>query len=205
MTYLDYDMLHRAPVENDPYPFLLASDVLRRDRLAGVLADFPDVPGAGSHPPGVLNIGGDFKGLVDELHQPAFRRIIENKFHIDLADRPTMYTVRGYCRRKDGRIHRDSETKLITVLLYLNQEWSAEGGRLRLLRSRSDMDDFVQEISPDAGKILIFRRGENSWHGHRPFEGARRAIQLNWVTSADVVAREQGRHRVSNILKRWRL
>jgi hypothetical protein len=48
----------------------------------------------------------------------------------------------------------------------------------------------------------VFRRSEKSWHGHEPFEGPRRAIQMNWVTDKSVVAREQGRHRISSTFKK---
>jgi hypothetical protein len=39
----------------------------------------------------------------------------ELKFSIDLTGRPTMITVRGRCsKEKDGKIHTDSKTKIIT-------------------------------------------------------------------------------------------
>jgi hypothetical protein len=45
--------------------------------------------------------------------------------------------------------------------------------------------------------MLTFRCTETAWHGHKPFEGQRRSIQLNWVTSRAVAWREQWRHRIS--------
>ena len=56
---------------------------------------------------------------MEEFNSGAFQKAIEEKFDIDLTDRPTMYTVRGYVRSRDGEIHTDSKTKLITVLLYM--------------------------------------------------------------------------------------
>ena len=52
------------------------------------------------------------------------------------------------------------------------------------------------------GTLLAFRRADNSWHGHKPISGQRRAIQLNWVTSQAVVDAEQNRHGFSTRLKR---
>ena len=205
MTFLDYDNLQSASVNTDPYPFMVARNVVTAEKLADVLADFPEVPGAGSHPLGALKIKGAFQGLLDEMNEPTFRQVIEQKFDIDLTDRPTMFTVRGFCSPKDGKIHTDSVTKLITVLLYLNVDFDNDGGLLRILRSGTDLDDYVAEVPPDAGTLLVFKRGEKSWHGHKPFEGQRRAIQMNWVTSDDVVTREQRRHRLSSFLKRLRL
>ena len=82
---------------------------------------------------------------MEELDGPEFRAAIEEKFAIDLAGRPTMYTVRGHVRARDGSIHTDTKTKIITVLLYMNEGWEADGGRLRILRSATDLEDFVDE------------------------------------------------------------
>jgi SM-20-related protein len=57
-------------------------------------------------------------------------------------------------------------------------------------------------VPPDWGTLLAFRRADNSYHGHTPFEGERRSIQINWVVSRDVVDRELARHRMSARLKR---
>ena len=99
-----------------------------------------------------------------------------------------MITVRGQARAADGRIHADSRTKLITVLIYMNESWEAEGGRLRLLRSPDGLDDAVAEVPPAAGTLLAFLNTPHSWHGHSPVSGPRRVIQLNWVTSDAVVS-----------------
>ena len=113
-----------------------------------------------------------------------------------------MITVRGRCREQDGRIHTDSATKIITVLLYLNPGWEAPGGRLRLLRSPDNLDAVIVEVPPDEGTLVAFRRGAHSFHGHTPFVGPRRVIQLNWVTTPEVLRYEATRHRVSALVKR---
>ena len=73
---------------------------------------------------------------------------------------------------------------------------------LRLLRSADNLDDMILEVPPSEGTLLAFKRSDNSWHGHKPFNGERRVIQFNWVTSEDVVRREQARHRFSATLKK---
>ena len=84
----------------------------------------------------------------------------------------------------------------------MNSGSDADGGRLRVLRSADDLDDFAAEVPPDAGTLLAFRRSERSWHGHPTFVGVRRVIQLNWVSDEAVVRREQGRHKLSAWLKK---
>jgi hypothetical protein len=108
----------------------------------------------------------------------SFVKRFEEKFGIDLTNRPDMITVRGRCSEKDGKIHTDSETKIITILIYMNAGWESAGGRLRLLRSGNNLDDMILEVPPTEGTLLAFRRSNNSWHGHKPFSGPRRVIQL---------------------------
>jgi len=202
MSLLDYDALARTPLQTDPYDWLIVPDFVRADRFDAIVADYPAVPGPGSHPPSELKIEGQFEALMQELDGPRFQDLIEEKFGVDLTDKPTMYTVRGFCRKTDGKMHTDSETKVITVLLYMNQRWDADGGRLRILRNGTDLEDYVAEVPPHGGTLLVFRRADNSWHGHEPFEGQRRAVQMNWVTDSGVVAYEQRRHRISTTLKK---
>jgi hypothetical protein len=202
MTYLDYTALERATLQTDPYEFLVVEKFVRPEKFAEAMADFPEVPGPGSHPPSQLSISGKFKALLDELQDAAFREAIETKFKIDLTGRPTMYTVRGFLRKTDGSIHTDSETKIITVLLYLNDDWAVDGGRLRILRSGNDLEDYVAEVPPSLGTLLVFKRSDHSWHGHKPFEGQRRVVQMNWVLDDDVVNREQRRHSLSTRFKK---
>jgi len=155
----------------------------------------------GSFPLGALPLGAAFGPFAAELAGEDLQQAIEQKFAIDLAGRPTMITVRGRSDGKDGRIHTDSATKLITVLLYLNPVWEAAAGRLRLLRSADDLDACAAEVAPLAGAMVAFRRSATSFHGHYPYRGERRVLQLNWVTDAAVVRRELGRHRWSARLK----
>jgi len=202
MKCLNLKSLEQMPIQEHPYPHVVVPEFVSPDAFSSVVADFPKVPGPGSHPPSELKIRGYFRQLIDELHGDDFRRAIEAKFGVDLAGRPTMYTVRGYTRPKDGSIHTDSKTKIVTVLLYLNDKWDDDGGRLRILRSGTDLDDYVAEISPTQGNLLAFVRSDTSWHGHKPFEGRRRAIQFNWVTDQEIVDKEQARHRLSTRVKK---
>ena len=204
MKYCDFDLLERTPLQRDPFDYIVVPDFIRAERFAEVLVDYPEVPGPGSHPPAALKIGGEFAKLMEELLGPKFRAAIERKFGVDLTGRPTMYTVRGFVSKKDGSIHTDSSTKIITVLLYMNERWQEDAGRLRLLRGPDNLDDYVAEVPPFGGTLLVFRRADNSWHGHKPFAGPRRAIQLNWVTDQDVVDSEQRRHQVSSRLKQFK-
>src|SRR3954447_16066177 len=202
---LDLDRLREAKLRRDPFDFVIVENFLRPDCVPGLVAGFPDVREHGSFPLAGLACGAAFAALAAELEGEALRREIERKFAIDLSGRPTMITVRGHSDGKDGRIHTDSATKLITLLLYLNPVWDETGGRLRLLRRGDDLDDCAAEIAPVAGTIVAFRRSAASFHGHYPHRGERRVVQLNWVAEPSVVRREIARHRWSARVKSFNL
>jgi SM-20-related protein len=201
LTLLNLDRLRAAPLSRDPFDFVVVEDFVDRDELSPLVADFPPVPGHGSFPVESLACGPVFSRLVAALTGPALRNAVEEKFGLDLGSRPTLVTVRGRSDGKDGRIHTDSESKIITLLLYLNRAWYRAEGRLRLLRGPDDIDDYAREVVPLAGTMLAFRRSDRSFHGHRPHVGERRMVQLNWVTEPGVVQRELSRHRWS---ARWK-
>ena len=90
MAYFDYEALATAPLVRDPYDFIAVENFIRPERFAEVSADFPKVPGPGSHPPSELTIAGHFAAAMAELDGPKFRESIERKFGVDLTGRPAM-------------------------------------------------------------------------------------------------------------------
>ena len=203
MSQINLEALREAGLNRDPFDWVMVPGFIRADRLEAVNRDYPKLDKPGSFPTSELEFGPEFEQLLQDIQGPEMTRAFEEKFDIDLSTHPTMVTVRGMCRAKDGKIHTDSDSKIITVLIYMNNGWEADGGRLRLLNGPDDIEDMVAEVSPDEGTLLAFRNGPTAWHGHKSFKGQRRAIQLNWVTDAGVVRREQARHRFSARLKRF--
>jgi SM-20-related protein len=201
LELLDLERLRATPLTREPFEFVVVDEFVRREALAAILADFPEIRGAGSFPVDVLRYGTAFSQLVAALRDETLRAAIGEKFRVDLRDRPTLLTVRGSSDGRDGQIHTDSASKIITLLLYMNPVWEHAEGRLRLLRGPVDLEDYAAEVLPLGGTMLAFRRSERSYHGHHPHYGERRSLQLNWVTDASVVRRELGRHRWSARLK----
>ena len=202
MSLIDKEKLRAASVMVDPFEYLIVPGLVEGDALEAVLRDFPKMERPGSIPLTALEYGPVFGELVETLRGSAVARVLSEKFSVNLEGYSTMVTVRGHCRARDGKIHTDSKDKVVTVLLYLNPIWEKDGGRLRLLRQPDDIEDFAVEVPPDEGTMLAFKCSDNAWHGHKSFEGERRAVQLNWVNDERYVRREQRRHSVSAIFKR---
>ncbi|WP_273152292.1 2OG-Fe(II) oxygenase [Methylophaga thiooxydans] len=198
---LKLDALTASPLKTDPYPYFSVAQAIDPEYVSDVIRDFPSIDDGGSYNVDDVAIGPAFKQLIDSLDTPQFRQIICDKFDVAVMDLPMMVTLRGYSRKKDGRIHTDSKTKVATILLYLNDDWQAETGKLRILRSADDMEDYVEEISPGPGSLLAFKVTDNCWHGYPSFEGKRQSIQINFLTSEAAGNKHRFFHGLSAKLK----
>lgn len=199
---IEFDRIAATEVCRQPFSFFLVRDVLSPDALSEVRKDFPAITQPGVYPLKELTYGAAFERLIDDIRSRRLEEMLEEKFEVALADKPLMITVRGYCARRDGRIHTDSTDKIVTCLLYLNDDWGEDGGRLRLLRNGHDIEDVIAEVPPNGGTLVAFKRSDNSWHGHLPYEGPRRYVMFNWVRSEAALMKNIGRHTLSARLKR---
>ncbi len=181
---LDFERIRRAKVQNLPYPFFM---------VAGAFLGESGAQAAGASPaidrPGVIaahetSHGEPFDEFLAEIEGDRFQSLIAEKLEVDLAGAPTVVNVRGQARWTDGNIHTDSPTKAVTVLFYFNDEGEAPGTGLQILKGPSSLDDYVAEVPPTLGQMLAFKVTDNCWHGHPPFVGHRRSLQLNYLIGA---------------------
>lgn len=198
----DYDLIRETAVTTDPFNFFAVPGALPVEALKRAQADFPIIRAPGIFPLSELSYGPAFAELIDAVRSSDLEDIMAEKFKVDLSGKPIMITVRGHCRKTDGKIHTDTESKVVTCLLYLNDPWEDTGGRLRLLRKADDLEDVITEIPPNGGTLVAFKRSGNSFHGHKPYEGPRRYVMFNWITNEAAMNRELSRHRFSAKLKR---
>jgi len=198
---LDLEAFRAAPLEREPFEHLVLREFVKPDALCRINSDYPRIMQTGSFPLDSVKFGPGFQAMVNALESEEFRKAFEEKFGVDLTGRPSTITVRGRCGAHDGKIHNDSTSKIITVLLYVNPDWDDASGRLRLLRSRDDIDDVAVEVPPSDGTLVAFLRSDRSWHGHLPFEGERRVIQFNWVNDSSNQRRALFCHRLSASVK----
>jgi SM-20-related protein len=201
MQLLDKIQLNLAKVDKSFFPYFHVENALSRDFEPLDLVDnFPDIDSGGSFPSDNLD-EGYIKKLVQELEGDKFRAILEDKLEVDLKDAEVITTLRGFSRAKDGKIHTDSQSKIVTVLLYLNKNWDNSIGNLRLLKKNNDLEDYIQEISSEYGNLVAFKVTDNCWHGFMPFEGKRLSIQLNYIYPKSLNTHKI-RHKLSSSFKK---
>ena len=201
MPGLNWQAIETAHLAKDPYDHFVVAQALASPCAAAVTTDYPAIRSSGSFSLADAPPGPALADLIADLQSPRFRVQMERIFGLDLEDCPTVVTLRGQCSPRDGRIHTDSRSKVLSLLLYLNEGWQSPEGRLRLLRDADDLDNYAVEIAPTLGSLVGFRRCDNSWHGHTRFSGQRRVLQINYVKSVGASWISSLRHRVSALSK----
>lgn len=194
-----------ALVRSEPFPLLVAKDMLPRDIMPVLREDFPRLGGAGYLPYEADQCGDTINALIGRLVEPGFANALGEKLGIDnLAQYPTYVSISRSLKKRHGNIHTDGKSKIATALLYLNDDWAeTSSGCLRFLNRMDDYEDtVVPEIPPVYGTLAAFKRADNSFHGHLPFQGERRVIQVAWLVSAEDKARKSKRGRLSHKLKK---
>lgn len=205
-TWLDASRLNGSDVQinQEQFPFFFVKDILSLDLNPRLKKDFPSMKGAGYLPYERHDCGESINTLIDQFLSPEFANAIGDNLGIpNLSQYPTYVSICQTLNKRHGTIHTDGKAKVATALLYLNDNWDTAGkGCLRFLRKIDDINTtIVPEIPPVYGTLAAFKRTDNSFHGHLPFEGERRVIQVAWLVSAEDQARKAKRGKLSHAIK----
>ena len=201
MKLIDSEKLSKASINKDFFPFFHVENIFFDEIDSdSIIKDFPDINDGGSFHVDAIPAGESIRKLIEELESEEFKRILEIKFNINLDEAKVVTTLRGFSRKKDGKIHTDSKTKILTVLLYLNLNWPKNKGNLRLLKGNNNLDEYIKEIPCTFGSLVSFKVTDKCWHGFKPYEGKRLSIQLNYIYPK-ALSFHNLRHKLSSYLK----
>jgi hypothetical protein len=202
MNTINLAAVRDAQHSRNPYDFLLASKFLQEDAIEDLRRDFPQIDKPGYLTVDEVKLHGRFKQLIDELEGPELTEELSRKFGQDLHQYPRLTTIMKRSQPKYGAIHTDGPSKVMTMLVYMNDEWQqGEGGRLRVLYDEKKFEPYALEVPPTMGTMFAFLRSDKSWHGHRPFVGERRVVQIAWVKSQADVDRKRKHNRMAQVFK----
>lgn len=193
-----------AVVRDAPFPLLIAERVLDPAAEQALADDFPRYRGAGFFPHADVDCGPAVNALVRELTAPAFADRVGDLLGIEhLSGFPVLVTICRALNLRHGTIHTDSQSKVASALVYLNPDWvQAHAGCLRFLGNGNDIEALIApEVKPLYGTLTAFRRTDNSFHGHLPYEGERRVIQVAWLVDVAAHDRKTRRGRFSRAIK----
>ena len=192
-------------VLQQPFPFVVAHGQLPDEARSDLDRDFPRYASAGFFPYDPSDCGPAVNALISEMTSPAFAQAIGRRLGIEnLEQFPTLVTLCRLLNKRHGTIHTDSKSKIATALIYLNAQWpDSSDGCLRFLHHIDDIDSMIiPELTPLYGEFAVFKRCENSFHGHLPYEGERRVIQVAWLTTEEEKLRKTRRGKFSRAFKK---
>lgn len=185
-----------------PYPHFLGANFLKSEAIPDLKRDYPAIKKSGYLTVDDISLAGSFEKLIKEMESPELTEVLSQRFGLDLHPYPRLTTVRRLSQGNDGRIHTDGPSKVMTLLVYLNDDWSpSEDGRLRVLYDGENFEPYACEVPPVMGTVFGFLRSDNSWHGHKPFTGERRVVQTAWITDASELERKKYRNSLAKMLK----
>ena len=202
LSILNADAVRNAPLSKDPYSFFLGSGVLKEEAIPELKRDFPNITKPGYLTVDEVQLKGRFKTLIEELESPEFTEEISKKWGRDMHPYPRLTTIMKRSQPKYGAIHTDGPSKVMTMLVYMNDDWGQDtGGRLRVLYDGEHFEPYAAEVPPTMGTVFGFLRADNSWHGHRPFAGERKVVQTAWIVDAKEIERKKKRNGMAQFLK----
>jgi len=105
-----------------------------------------------------LAVGGRFRDVHDAYYEP-LRLALNQTLYLglwDLEAHATVYPPGSFYVRHLDRF-RDAAHRTVTVILYLNDGWTAaDGGELRLYAPRPGGGEDVVDVAPEAGTLVTF-------------------------------------------------
>ena len=202
LTMIDLAALKGAKVAPDPFPHFQGGNVLKADQIDAMERDFPKLKHEGFLTLREIQAEGAFAQFLDELQGPEVVAAVSDLLGFDLRGRPPLVTIMRICPKRAGRIHTDGKVKLATMLVYFNRTWPAgHAGSIRALYSEDNVEKYAEEVLPVMGNFFGFLRSEHSWHGHLPFEGERKVVQITWLESEEAVERKKRNNALAQFLK----
>ena len=202
MSLIDLTAIRTADLSHEPYDFLLGSKFLKTEAVDELRRDFPDISKPGYLTVDEVKLQGRFRDLIDELEGSELTEELSQRFGLDLHPFPRLTTIMRRSQPKYGAIHTDGTSKVMTMLVYMNEEWDQdEGGRLRVLYDQKAFEPYALEVPPTMGTVFAFLRSDKSWHGHLPFAGERRVVQVAWVRSQESLDRKRKSNRMAQVFK----
>ena len=106
--------------------------------------------------------------LIEGLWTDSYRKALAEMSELELKDCAMGIGFRRYNMGHSHRPHTDEPNKILTHLLFFNQQWSVDwGGCLRILKD-SQPESAFQDILPISDSSVVIARSDNSWHTVTP-------------------------------------
>lgn len=187
---IDLQKINRGTLQREPYSWAMIGELFSPPDAAALAASFPRdhfklVSGYGGekdyeYEARALIVMGEttvshrqhlspqWQQLADDLMSPAYRDAVASLSGRDLSSALLEVNVFHYGPGASLGAHPDLPDKLVTHVLYFNEQWNVDdGGCLTILRS-NDPASVAAVIPPIAGNSALLVRSDDSWHAVSP-------------------------------------
>lgn len=201
-SVLDLDQLQRAQVYREPFPYGVISRPVQpqfRDRL---LAEFPtcgfekvekssqgkkyrmyhrtfiDKRDGSAKLDGLASIWGE---LYRDLTSPLYRSVVAELTGTNLENCSIGASFWRYEHQCFLSTHTDKPEKVVTQLIYLEDEWDESWGGCLHLHREGEGYPIFRTIKPMIDQSVLLVRTDNSWHSVSPVvkgERNRKSLQI---------------------------
>jgi SM-20-related protein len=169
--------------EHDPFPWFHVRETFTAERAAQLRASFPQdgfemVARDGQdksyamyhrllHPDGDGGTSGlepVWKEFVEYVTGPEYRAEVARLTGLELGSASVEVNVWRYAHNCWLAPHVDKPAKLVTHVLYFNDDWPQDRGGDLLLLGSAGQDDVRRRVAPVANSGVLLVRGDRSWH-----------------------------------------
>ncbi len=147
--------------------------------LDSLCENFPETNKVGHTYIKDVTLSKEWEAFTREIYSSEYRDAIENITGLDLSGYEVGIGIRRHSKISHGAPHSDVPRKKVTHLMYFNDEWPHDTGRIKVLGSEN-LSDVHDSVTPVKGAGLMFIVANNSFHGFEPYEGVRQAMQINF-------------------------
>lgn len=183
---LELGRIQQAVLKTEPYKWAFVDELFSPGHAADLAATFPcdkfkKVAGydgekgyeyfsrslihmGAAEPSHVEGLSPSWRELAYDLLSPAYRQAMSRLTGRDLSESPLEVNAVHYGPNCWLGPHVDLKEKIVTQILYFNDEWNRkDGGYLEILNS-SDPSSGAAEAMPLVGNSAVLVRSDNSWH-----------------------------------------
>ena len=187
---IDWNQISQHTLETEPYRWAVINQLFSTSDAAEIAATFPrdhfkrlaDYAGEkdfeyevreliGMGEPSTSRperLSAAWRRLASDFLSNGYRAAMSSLTGFDLRSAPLEVNVFHYPPGGSLGAHPDLSDKIVTHVLYFNQQWNDDdGGCLTILRS-ADPGTLVARVSPVVGNSAVLVRSDNSWHAVSP-------------------------------------
>src|SRR6476659_7536446 len=128
LSLVNVEAVRNAPISHEPYDYFLGAGILKEEAVPELKRDFPDIQKPGYLTVDEVGLKGRFKTLIEELESPEFTEEISKKWGRDMHPYPRLTTIMKRSQPKYGAIHTDGPSKVMTMLVYMNDDGGTDTG-----------------------------------------------------------------------------